>query len=84
MLQYSQKLIVQQINLQISVNGLGLNLTNLIFGKKFKKATPQWVRQCSIEPRQLSSSMSALDGFYHFVPSFVARNPNGLSFILIT
>ena len=65
-------------------HGLGFSLTDQrwIFFNKFKKAIPQCVRQCSIEPRQLRSSMSALDGFHHFAQSFVARNPNGLSFSL--
>ena len=73
------KNLQQQINLQISVNGQGLKLTNFIFVNKFKKAIPQCVWQCSIEPCQLSSSMSALDGFHHLAPSFVAKNPNGLT-----
>ena len=77
------KNLQQQINLQISVNGQGLKLTNFILVNKFKKAIPQCVWQCSIEPCQLSSLMSALDGFHHFVSSFVARNPNGQSFSLI-
>ena len=66
-----------------TVNDLGLNVTNFIFVKKFKMTIPQCVWQYSSEPRLLSSSISAFDGFHHFVPSFIARNPNCLNFCQI-
>ena len=67
MLTSQNQLIISRFSDQ-QINGLlCLYLTwpyrsKVIFLNKFKEAIPQWVRQCSIEPRQLSSSMSALDG----------------------